>query len=114
MSTFTSFVGVLLVNLEDPPVSIHAGAIALKLLLVLFLVAANGYFVAAEFAAVGARTSRLETLAKKGSWLAGISIDIKRRLDLYLSICHLGMMNGCGYGKKDGDARCPLKGACRP
>lgn len=30
------------------------------------------------------------------------------------SICHLGMMNGCGYGKKDGDARCPLKGACHP
>jgi uncharacterized protein (TIGR02757 family) len=30
------------------------------------------------------------------------------------SICHLGMMNACGYGKKIGDANCPLKGACRP
>lgn len=30
------------------------------------------------------------------------------------SICHLGMANACGYGKKIGDARCPLKGACRP
>ena len=28
------------------------------------------------------------------------------------SICHLGMMNACGFGKKTGDARCPLKGAC--
>jgi uncharacterized protein (TIGR02757 family) len=30
------------------------------------------------------------------------------------SICHLGMMNACGFGKPTGDARCPLKGACRP
>jgi uncharacterized protein (TIGR02757 family) len=30
------------------------------------------------------------------------------------SICHLGMMNACGYGKKVGDANCPLKGACFP
>ena len=30
------------------------------------------------------------------------------------SICHLGMMNACGFGKKIGDANCPLKGACFP
>lgn len=30
------------------------------------------------------------------------------------SICHLGMMNACGFGKKIGDANCPLKGACHP
>ena len=30
------------------------------------------------------------------------------------SICHLGMMNACGFGKKTGDSRCPLKGACFP
>ena len=30
------------------------------------------------------------------------------------SICHLGMMNACGFGKKIGDANCPLKGACYP
>jgi uncharacterized protein (TIGR02757 family) len=30
------------------------------------------------------------------------------------SICHLGMMNACGFGKKAGDAHCPLKGVCRP
>ena len=30
------------------------------------------------------------------------------------SICHVGMMNACGFGKKAGDAHCPLKGACRP
>jgi uncharacterized protein (TIGR02757 family) len=30
------------------------------------------------------------------------------------SICHLGMMSACGFGKKAGDANCPLKGACFP
>jgi uncharacterized protein (TIGR02757 family) len=30
------------------------------------------------------------------------------------SLCHIGMMNACGYGKKQGDAQCPLRGSCRP
>ncbi len=30
------------------------------------------------------------------------------------SICHLGMMNACGFGTAAGDSRCPLKGACFP
>lgn len=30
------------------------------------------------------------------------------------SICHLGMMNACGFGKQQGDSQCPLKGCCRP
>jgi uncharacterized protein (TIGR02757 family) len=30
------------------------------------------------------------------------------------SLCHLGMMNACGYGRLGGDAQCPLRGACRP
>lgn len=30
------------------------------------------------------------------------------------SLCHLGMMNACGYGRHGGDAQCPLRGACRP
>jgi hypothetical protein len=30
------------------------------------------------------------------------------------SICHVGMMNACGFGTAARDARCPLKGACRP
>ena len=54
------------------------------------LVGLNGYFVAAEFAAVGARASRLEELAKT-SFLARLSLDIKKRLDLYLSTCQLGI-----------------------
>lgn len=30
------------------------------------------------------------------------------------SLCHLGMMNACGFGQPHGSARCPLKGACYP
>jgi uncharacterized protein (TIGR02757 family) len=30
------------------------------------------------------------------------------------SLCHVGMMNACGFGKKQGDAQCPLRGLCRP
>ena len=30
------------------------------------------------------------------------------------SLCHVGMMNACGYGRPGGDAQCPLKGLCSP
>jgi uncharacterized protein (TIGR02757 family) len=30
------------------------------------------------------------------------------------SICHVGMMNACGFGRRQGDAQCPLKGMCQP
>jgi CBS domain containing-hemolysin-like protein len=70
-----------------------------KILATLGLVGLNGFFVAAEFAAVGARASRLETQAAT-SLLARLSLDIKRRLDLYLSTCQLGITVaslGLGY-----------------
>ena len=30
------------------------------------------------------------------------------------SVCHLGMMNACGFQTSRGDAHCPLRGVCRP
>ena len=30
------------------------------------------------------------------------------------SLCHLGMMNACGFGTGQKDTQCPLKGACHP
>jgi hypothetical protein len=30
------------------------------------------------------------------------------------SLCHVGMMNACGFGRRQGDAQCPLKGICHP
>ena len=61
-----------------------------KILATIGLVALNGYFVAAEFASVGARTSRLEIEAKDNV-LARLGLAVKKRLDLYLSACQLGI-----------------------
>ena len=30
------------------------------------------------------------------------------------AICHVGMMNACGFGRKQRDSQCPLRGLCRP
>lgn len=64
--------------------------LAWKILATLGLVALNGYFVAAEFAAVGARTTRLEVEARTNLF-SRMALKIKRQLDLYLSTCQLGI-----------------------
>jgi len=61
-----------------------------KILATIGLVALNGYFVAAEFASVGARISRLQTQAQSNI-LARIALRVKNRLDLYLASCQLGI-----------------------
>jgi len=30
------------------------------------------------------------------------------------SLCHLGMMNACGFNRAQADSQCPLRGVCRP
>jgi uncharacterized protein (TIGR02757 family) len=30
------------------------------------------------------------------------------------ALCHLGMMNACGFNRAQKDSQCPLRGACRP
>ncbi len=30
------------------------------------------------------------------------------------SLCHVGMMNACGFNREQGDTQCPLRGLCRP
>ena len=61
-----------------------------KILATLGLVGLNGFFVAAEFAAVGARLSRIEADAKR-NLLSRLALKIKEELDLYLSSCQLGV-----------------------
>jgi CBS domain containing-hemolysin-like protein len=65
--------------------------IAVKLLAVLLLVAANGFFVAAEFAFVGVRSSRIETLAASGRRSAKRLMCLHQNLNAYLSACQLGI-----------------------
>ena len=61
-----------------------------KILATLALIAMNGFFVAAEFAAVTSRRTHLEQQART-SFLASLSLQIKKQLDLYLSGCQLGI-----------------------
>jgi magnesium and cobalt exporter, CNNM family len=71
----------------------------LLLVLLLLLVAINGLFVAAEFALVRARRSRLEALARDGARGAEQALDELGRLDEYLSACQVGItMASIGIG----------------
>ena len=62
-----------------------------KISLVLFLVATNGFFVAAEFALVKLRLQEIKVLARKGSRAAKIVVRIMQNLSAYLSACQLGI-----------------------
>ncbi|HKZ03197.1 MAG TPA: hemolysin family protein, partial [Pyrinomonadaceae bacterium] len=63
----------------------------LMLIAVPLLVAANGFFVAAEFAFVSVRRSRIETLAATGNANAKRLLRILDRLNAYLSASQLGI-----------------------
>lgn len=61
------------------------------LLIALFLLALNGFFVLAEFAAVKMRPSRVEELVDDGVQGAKSIQHIQTHLDEYLSVCQLGI-----------------------
>ena len=65
--------------------------ILLKFVLVVFLVAMNGFFVAAEFALVKIRSSRLETLINEGNTRAKYAKKLTDHLDASLSVTQLGI-----------------------
>jgi CBS domain containing-hemolysin-like protein len=58
---------------------------------ILFLVLANGFFVAAEFALVKVRASQLKPLAKKGGWRVKVALRAIDHLDAALSATQLGI-----------------------
>jgi CBS domain containing-hemolysin-like protein len=63
-------------------------------LIVAFLILVNALYVAAEFAIVGARATRVERLAGQGHRLAGALLPILRdtlRLDRYIAACQIGI-----------------------
>jgi CBS domain containing-hemolysin-like protein len=66
-------------------------AALIRLFSVLILVAANGFFVAAEFALVGVRSSRIETLAAGGNRAAQRLLNLLQNLNSYLSASQLGI-----------------------
>src|SRR5262245_23263262 len=62
-----------------------------EVLIAFALVAANGFYVASEFAIVKMRPTRLVDLAAHGNRRAQTALQISRRLDAYLSANQLGI-----------------------
>ncbi|HEU5186170.1 MAG TPA: hemolysin family protein [Gemmatimonadaceae bacterium] len=67
------------------------GEIALRLLAVILLVLANAFMVAAEFALVGSRRSRIDALAARGNATAKVVQHTISHLDKYISATQLGI-----------------------
>ncbi|MFD1259430.1 hemolysin family protein [Entomomonas asaccharolytica] len=63
----------------------------LLILFALFLVVLNGFFVAAEFAMVKLRGTRVEAIADVNGWRGRILRKVHHELDAYLSACQLGI-----------------------
>ncbi|WP_232698279.1 hemolysin family protein [Brevibacillus daliensis] len=69
------------------------------ILLAIFLVLLNGFFVAAEFSLVKVRQSRLTQLVNEGSKSAVYAQKISHQLDAFLSACQLGItLSSLGLG----------------
>ena len=66
------------------------------------------------------RCLRLTTYTSPGWRMARDITASLRKLDPIdpvkydFSVCHLGMMNACGFGRAQADSQCPLRGVCRP
>jgi CBS domain containing-hemolysin-like protein len=65
--------------------------VAANIAAVLFLVAMNGFFVAAEFSIVKIRPGRIDALSRQGCREAVYARAITEHLDAYLSACQLGI-----------------------
>jgi CBS domain containing-hemolysin-like protein len=63
----------------------------LLLLLALFLVVLNGFFVAAEFGIVTLRKTRIRAIARTQGFRGRILAKVHNQLDAYLSACQLGI-----------------------
>ena len=79
---------------EAPTEITLVGSIILPAVAIIVLVVLNGLFVAAEFALVGARVSRLEAIAAKGSGAAQWLVDLMKAYagkDSYIAVAQLGI-----------------------
>lgn len=65
--------------------------IAFEFAIILALVAANGFFVAAEFALVKVRATQLRPMAKTGGWRVKFALRATEKLDAALSATQLGI-----------------------
>ncbi len=65
--------------------------LVIYVLIAIFLLLLNAFFVLAEFAAVKARPTQIEALAEKGSTRAKRVQYIQTHLDRFLSVCQIGI-----------------------
>lgn len=87
---FAMFADVpILLLVSDVPA--EGGSIGWRVLLAIFLVLLNGFFVAAEFAIVKVRASQIEIKAKSGSRVGKMAKSIVHNLDGYLAATQLGI-----------------------
>ena len=71
----------------------------ISFLLMFGLVLLNGFFVAAEFAMVKVRGSRIDSLVGEGRRNAKFAQGIMNNLDAYLGACQLGItLTSLGLG----------------
>lgn len=80
-----------LLLVEVPTAPLTGGQIALRLAAALLLVLANGFFVASEFALVGARRTRIDSMAESGNRRAKVARGALQHLDHYISGTQLGI-----------------------
>ena len=75
------------------------GSTSVSLVAVVLLLAANAFFVAAEFALVKSRGFRVDALAASGNGSARVTQKIMKDLEAYLAACQLGItMASLGLG----------------
>ena len=77
----------------------ESGSIFINLFVIIFLLLANGFFVASEFAMVKVRKTRIEQLVKEGSNTAKIALDAIKDLDKFIAAVQLGVtISSIGLG----------------
>ena len=65
--------------------------ITFNLIFIVFLLFVNGFFVAAEFALVGVRKTRICQLANEGNFDAKLALDAVKNIDRYIAAVQLGI-----------------------
>ncbi len=88
---FSSFLLLFFADAEAISEFPSLGSTLFKFALVLFLVLGNGFFVAAEFALVAVRKSRIEALAAEGDKAAKRLMLLLNNLNAYISATQLGI-----------------------
>ena len=77
----------------------ESGNLFFNLFLIAFLLFSNGFFVAAEFAMVKVRKTRIEQLVKEGNFSAKIALEAIKDLDKFIAAVQLGVtISSIGLG----------------